>query len=327
MLLRVIITACALAWVVGRIDGKALLDSLGRASPLAFAMAVLLTAMNLVVGSIRWRILLRAYGAPHLVPLSSLVRLNYVGFFYNTCLPGGVGGDLVRGYASRRAFGEGGLASAGAVVLVDRVLGLVGLLLVVAGTSMTFPLPFAEEHHVMLGASLGIVAGFAAIAGIGAGRALAPWLPLPLRRIAERLPRIVIPGAFAWAVALSIVTQSVVALTGHLIASSIAPIIRLRDSMVVVPIAMATTFLPFLLSGTGAREEVFVRLYGPLGVSPSDALASSLLVWLSQVVVALIGGLLPAKEIQSRGESHQISLSKDLVEEPSSPASAVKAHR
>ena len=39
---------------------------------------------------------------------------------------------------------------------------------------------------------------------------------------------------------------------------------------------------------TGAREAGFARLYGPLG-----AVAASLLVWLTQIVVSLVGGVLP----------------------------------
>jgi hypothetical protein len=38
---------------------------------------------------------------------------------------------------------------------------------------------------------------------------------------------------------------------------------------------------------------VFARLYGPLGVAASDAVAASLLVWLTQIVVSLVGGVLP----------------------------------
>ena len=291
--IRLLTTIGAIAWVALRVDVGAVGSALVRVSPLAFVIACASTAMNLVVGSLRWQILLRAYGAPHVPSLGMLVRLNYIGFFYNTCLPGGVGGDVVRGYASRAAFGDEGVTGAGAVVLVDRVLGLVGLLLVVAFTATVFPLPVAESNHVTAIALGGIAVSATAVVAIALGRTLAPRLPAFLRKRAEQLPSIVKWGPFGVAILLSLVTQSVVAWTGHVIVASLAPDVRLTDSLVVVPLAMATAFLPFLVGGTGAREEVFARLYGPLGVAESDAVAASLLVWFTQIVVALVGGFLP----------------------------------
>lgn len=290
---RIGTTLAAIAYVALRVDVRAVGGALLRVSPLAFVVACASTAMNLVVGSVRWRILLRAYGAPHVPPLGTLVRLNYIGFFYNTCLPGGVGGDVVRGYASRAAFGEGGVTGAGAVVLVDRVLGLVGLLLVVAFTATVFPLPVADSNHVTAISLAGIAVSACAVVAIALGRSIAPRLPSALRKYAEQLPAIVHYGPFGVAILLSLVTQSVVAWTGHVIVGSLAPTVALTDSLVVVPLAMATAFLPFLVGGTGAREEVFARLYGPLGVAESDAVAASLLVWFTQIVVALVGGVLP----------------------------------
>lgn len=293
LLLRLGVTGAAVAWVFSKVDLHALGDAIFRVSALAMLVACGSTAMNLVVGSLRWQILLRSYGAPHVPSLSTLVRLNYIGFFYNTCLPGGVGGDVVRGYASRAAFGEDGAAGAGAVVLVDRVLGLVGLLLVVAITGSLFPLEGTDPTHITLVSVGGIGVSALAILGITIGRSLAPYLPGILATYAKRLPRIVQWGPFLVAILLSVVTQSVVAWTGHVIVASLQPHIALTSSMVVVPLAMATTFLPFLVGGTGAREAVFETLYGPLGVPRADAIAAGLLVWFSQVLVAAVGGFLP----------------------------------
>jgi len=299
LVLRIGTTLGALAFVLSRVDVNAVGSALVRVSPLAFLVACISTALNLVVGSVRWRILLRAYGAPHLPSLGTLARLNYIGFFYNTCLPGGVGGDVVRGVASQEAFGESGGMGAGAVVLVDRVLGLVGLLLVVAITATLFPLPGAESAHVTAIALGGVTVSALAVAAIAVGRSLAPKLPIRLAVFAKRLPRIVHWGPFGVAILLSLVTQTGVAWTGHVIVQSLAPTITLMNSLVVVPLAMATTFLPFLVGGTGAREAVFAQLYGPLGVPQADATAAGLLIWFSQISVALIGGVLPLPKKRS----------------------------
>jgi hypothetical protein len=294
LLVRIVLTLAAFAWVLLRAD----LGQVGRAllsiSPLSLAAAAVLTMGNLVVGAARWRVMLSAYGAQHLPPLAELVRLNYIGFFYNTWLPGGVGGDVVRAVASRRAFGPEGTTGAAAVVFVDRVLGLTGLFLVVATTALIRPLEGADDRAVIVGSGLGIGVSIAAIVAIALSRRLAPHLPGRLAEIVGRLPVIVRRGPFVVALLLSIVTQTVVALTGHAIVSALAPSVGLESSLVVVPLAMATAFLPFLVGGTGAREEVFARLYGPLGVPVADAVAASLLVYVTQLIVGLIGAAVPA---------------------------------
>jgi hypothetical protein len=288
---RVAVTAAALGWVLSRVDLSAVGAAMARVPIWTFAVAIALTALNLGVGTLRWQALLAAYGAPYRPTFARLYLLNFVGFFYNLWLPGGVGGDLVRGIASREAFGERGTTGAMAVVLVDRVLGLVGLLLVVGATSLLWPL--AGVGGVLWGSAIGIALAVAAIAAIAIGRALGAFLPAKVRAIAERLPRIERTLPFAFAVALSLVTHSVVAATGHLFIVALAPEVPPSSSFTIVPLAMATAYIPITVGGAGAREAVFQQLYGSVGVSLEDATAVSLLLMATYYVTAAIGGVLP----------------------------------
>jgi uncharacterized membrane protein YbhN (UPF0104 family) len=82
-----------------------------------------------------------------------------------------------------------------------------------------------------------------------------------------------------------------VAVAGWVLLSSLAPI-SLADSLLVVPLAAATAFLPITVGGTGAREAVYVALCGRLFHMPeSDALAASLALWLATLVVGAMGGI------------------------------------
>jgi len=60
-----------------------------------------------------------------------------------------------------------------------------------------------------------------------------------------------------------------------------------------VPIAMATSYLPITAGGAGAREIVFASLYGAIGVPPEDAIAASLLLAMTYYVSAAPAGLIP----------------------------------
>lgn len=309
LVVRIVVTVAAFGWVLWRNDLRLVFDALLSISPLALGGALALMMANLVVGAVRWRVMLAAYGAKHVPPLRELVVLNYIGFFYNTWLPGGVGGDVVRAVASRRAFGDEGTTGAAAVVFVDRVLGLTGLFLLVAVTALIWPLAGASSSLVLLGSVGGIVVSVLAVLAIAMSRRIAPHLPKRLGEIAARVPPIVARGPFFIALLLSLVTQSVVASSGHLIMQALAPGVHLESSLVIVPLAMATAFLPFLVGGTGAREEVFAQLYGGVGVAAETAVAASLLVYVVQLVVGLLGAVLPVPSVE--GATNEKAASPD----------------
>ena len=80
-----------------------------------------------VVGSqyVRWYVLVRALELPF--TLRNAVRLGMVGTFYNTFLPGAIGGDLIKAFFIAKDQ-PGRRAAAVSTVVADRALGLFGLL-------------------------------------------------------------------------------------------------------------------------------------------------------------------------------------------------------
>jgi len=249
-----------------------------------------LVAGNVVAGAIRWRVLLHAYGATTVPSLGRLVYLYFVAFFYNNYLPGAVAGDVGRGVVTREAFGDGGATGALAVVLVERALGLFALFallalgLAIAGGSI-------DAGALWWWTALGVAGSCVLVAAIPIARRLAPHLPGPLARIASRLPELRDRRAFAIAIGLSIVTQALIALAGWILLAALGPI-DLGASLLVVPLAAATTFLPITVGGAGAREAVYVALCGRLfGMPEADALAASLGLWLAHLAVGALGGL------------------------------------
>jgi glycosyltransferase 2 family protein len=106
---------------------KGLLDQ-SPTWPFLAGAAVLLAFTQLCQFS-RWYLLVRAVDLPF--TYRNALRLGLVGFFYNTFLPGSIGGDAVKGFflwkghPTRRAV-------AIATLIIDRLFGLFGLLLFVA---------------------------------------------------------------------------------------------------------------------------------------------------------------------------------------------------
>lgn len=91
----------------------------------ALVAMMLLCAGALAIQYYRWYVLVRALDLPF--TLGAAFRLGLVGTCYNVFLPGAVGGDFVKAYYI--AHGQPGRrAAAVATVVIDRVIGLFGLL-------------------------------------------------------------------------------------------------------------------------------------------------------------------------------------------------------
>jgi hypothetical protein len=122
-------------------------------------------------------------------------------------------------------------------------------------------------------------------------RRIAPALPGRLKTLAKLLPPVRRPAFLLVVLALSVVTHTVVALSGHALVASTAATVALSESLVLVPLALVAMYFP-TVAGLGAREAAFVVLFGSIGVAVADAMAASLGLFGVQLLVALVGGLL-----------------------------------
>jgi uncharacterized membrane protein YbhN (UPF0104 family) len=288
--LRLLGTAGGLAWIALTVDlGKAT-AAIGRIPIVIFVLACALVAANVVAGALRWKVLLRAYGAVRIPPLSRLVYLYFVAFFYNNYLPGAVAGDVGRGVVTHEAFDEEGATGAIAVVFVERAQGLFALFALLA-VGLAIAGGAIDSTALWWWTVLGCAGSCALVGAIPVARRLAPYLPRPLAKIAGRLPALRDRGAFVIALGLSVVTQALIAIAGWQLLAALGPI-DLGASLLVVPLAAATTFLPITVGGAGAREAVYVALMGRLfGWPEADALAASLGLWGAHLVVGGVGGI------------------------------------
>jgi len=110
-------------------------DALSRKPRLAplFA-AFVLNFAGLLVTFLRWYMLVRAQGLPFTIP--NALRLGFIGYFFNTFSPGSIGGDFIKAYFIAREQSRRTVAVA--TVIVDRVIGLWGLMWLAAISGCVF---------------------------------------------------------------------------------------------------------------------------------------------------------------------------------------------
>ncbi len=290
---RIAVTIGAFAYLASRVEPVEVARAWRELSVGAALSALGLVAAGLGLGVLRWRALLVAYGAIDIPSWARLGHLYLVGHFYNTYAPGGVGGDVVRGVASRRAFSDlswAGATSGVAVVFVERVCGVAALLTLAAGAYLLWPIPGVQ--HVGLVAVLGLLAAATAVIGIAVAPRVAPYLPEKLGKPLRALPGLRAVGPFVWALVLSLLIHFLSILAVNAIMQSLFPSVKLTESAVAVPIITASVFFPFTVGGAGIREAAFATLYGAVGVPEAIAYAGSLSIWATQLITAGIGGVI-----------------------------------
>jgi glycosyltransferase 2 family protein len=288
LLLQVVLTVLAFAYIFHKTDVDKVVESF-RSLPLWSVPAGVGTLLVVMfAGAVRWRLLLAAYGARGSMPLWRLFKLQLVGLFYNL-MPGAVGGDVIRGLVSRDAFGD--RVSAGlAVVLVERVMGLIGLMLLVVGVLALHPVTNLElSPWVFAVGALGCVGALVAIA---LARRFAHLLPQVVAKQVRNLPELSNLPAFGMALVVSIGNQALVGVMGHLAIAPLAPQVQLLDSLALAPLAFAAIFFPLTVAGAGTRDQMMIALYGLLGVPSTKAVTASVQILISYLIVSAIGGLL-----------------------------------
>jgi len=118
----------ALGYLVSSTDA----ESFGRAlkgvewSWLSGAVLLYLSSQTLL--ATRWVLLLRVQGVR--ISLFQAVKLTYLGLFYNNMMPGAVGGDLLKGWYITHHSEKGQRVEAAVTVFVDRLVGLMGMMMV-----------------------------------------------------------------------------------------------------------------------------------------------------------------------------------------------------
>src|SRR4029079_8865811 len=109
-----------------------------------------------------------------------------------------------------------------------------------------------------------------------AGRRIGAFLPGRFGHWAASLPVPARPSLLGATLLLAMLSHALVAVTGYLLVTALAPQVTLSESFVLIPLVTVATYFPFAVAGLGVRELAFTFLFGKVGVAAPDATAASL---------------------------------------------------
>jgi glycosyltransferase 2 family protein len=316
-LLRLILTAAMLAWIIRGVDTQQIGGVLARANPAWLALGAGVNLLSVVLASWRWQRVLAGLGV--LKRLPQVTRLVLVGTFFNMFLPSSVGGDVMKMVliAPDTARREVAVSS----VLMDRVIGLAVTIGVGLVAVLLLPRVWAEPAVIatLALAVAAFCAGMVTIFNRGlidlAGR-IAPrriWEragPILLRlheslMVIGRSPRILLETA-----GISVLRQVAICLSVYFAGLGFGLGLPPLAYFATVPIAVAITALPVAINGLGLQDNALIFLLAGVGLGAAEALSLSIFLHLLRNTVGLLGGLLFAL---TRGRASRAPATSDAM--------------
>lgn len=295
--LRVLIGTGLIAFLLWRFDINKILGNLRSLDPLGLVLTAVIYALFIIVSAWRWQLLLDLRGFK--IPFPRTTIVYFISVFFNNFMPATLGGDMTRVMYSM----PGRKADALAVVLVDRIIGFIGLFVFGLGAVLYLTCAYHRSEFLwpMVIGLAGLVVLTALLFSSRVYRSLAPlFARLRWLRIGERISnvhRAMTDFNGAWStilacLALSIVVQGLLALAPFVVLRSMGVgLPGLLPFFLYYPIINVLVMIPLAPNGLGIREYFTVLLFGRTGLSPEYSLTMSLVSTIILFAVSLLGGI------------------------------------
>jgi uncharacterized protein (TIRG00374 family) len=277
---KLAISSCLLYIVLAKTGLSQVFATLASIKLPAFISAIFLYVFAQFISTLRWKLLL-----PDGFRLRKLFSLYMIGAFFNTFLPGIIGGDAVKGFYLYQATGKGSLSVAS--IFMDRYLGFAVLIAICA---VAFPFGYNYLHGSRLEWLLPFIILFFIIGsflffGLRLGRRIKFLSEFHDYFYLYRNQK----GVIAKALILSLFIQFAGILAVYFLALGLGQHIPFLAFLIYLPLIILVSLIPISISGLGVREGAFVIFFGLIGVRPEAATAISLSWFITVSAGSLLG--------------------------------------
>jgi glycosyltransferase 2 family protein len=233
---------------------------------------LVLMGFILLTASVRFQILSFSK-----MPLWQSFKLNLIGLFFNFFVPGGVGGDLVKGFAMKQSTDSTGKAAA-FIVVMDRILGLATMSLLSLLSFFWIPIHLSSSVRVQVLALglLGLFGGIIIFLGLLVSSRvrekvilkLKPWLPSRLQSYIDLFhwkqkektySLTLLVRASLWSLVSQLLSIFFFFYLGVLLLPEIE--VSLSVYFFVIPIGFMLTAIPIVPGGLGIGQAAFLFLF------------------------------------------------------------------
>jgi glycosyltransferase 2 family protein len=298
-LLRLTVAVGLTAYVLWTSDPRAVWTACRDANWSWIAVAVGLVLIDRALMAARWLELLGALTREARPPFLVVLRVFFVSSFVSNFVPS-VAADSYRAYALARANVH--LAESAASVLLDRLLGVLSVVIVAAAA-----LPFAARIGVpggvtlLLAITLGgcLIAGSVVFSETVARVVVAMTKTIPSETLHRGMSLLVDAirrysrhhGALVRVLVMSVLVQLIRVLQAACLGYGLGLAVPFAAYCAFVPIIVLIIQIPITINGLGAAQLAFDRLFVPLGAPAAPVFALSMLFLALGVLGTLPGAV------------------------------------
>lgn len=295
--IKLLITFILLWLILAKLELKEVAVMLQKTDPIQLALAGLLAIIAVILSAYKWQLLLAARGWK--LSITALTKIYFVGLFMNNFLPSSIGGDAMRIYQVGKKINN--TSESAASVILERVLATLGL---------AIPVLFAlVPNRELLGQFFSSIIYFFIFCAALIFIIMKPSIMSPLKSISWKWWQNIIikareigvvissyrakPRAILKVIFYSIIFQLTIVLINYCLVLGMGiEGISLWHCILMVPIISAVSMIPVSINGLGIREGAYILLFGPLGLSTSQAITLSMVFFFIVTVISLFGGLI-----------------------------------
>lgn len=287
-ILKLLISGALLLYLFyfsGVVDIQEVIKTLKQTRLSIFIIVFFICLSTVFISTKRWSLFL-----PKTMKYSRLFSLFFIGSFFNTFLPGLVGGEVIKTFYLYRDMGKGGTSIAS--VFMDRYMGfsaMIGISLIafiggyshIKGTEIVWFIPilcsvFLIANFLLWKINWGKIKGLTAF-----------YLPLMEYKTNR--------GIIYNGLLLSLIVQVIGITEVYLLSLAIGLKVPIIYFFIFVPIINVVSAIPISIAGLGIRETGFAALFNmvftKVGVTSDQAVSISMLIFAVMCLVNLIGGV------------------------------------
>lgn len=275
------------------------LVSLFQSKSLLFLFVALacLAASNLTA-CLQWKMLLEKQGVH--MGYGHLLKLYYVGLFFNNFMPGNVGGDVKKIYDIRMQSGQDTVGAGLTATMFDRLFGLFFITVFALGVGALFFIHDPEQRAFIwpsIWIFLGFCVMFAALCSRRIGNFLAKICAKILpAKIENKINHLFgrfqqFRSAKLWITIsiLSALTQSLRIFVHYFCGIAIGVDLTMSWYFYYIPLVAIVSALPISIGGFGPRELLAQSLFARAGVPGLESVVIQLLAYFVSLVLSLFG--------------------------------------
>lgn len=262
------------------------------------SVLLFITFLNLFICSERWRGILKSQGFK--LSLVEGLKFTFIGLFFNFAIPGGVGGDVVKGYYISKKNPTSRLKAI-MTLAIDRIFGLFSMVMMALFTMIFYSKNVAQTPHLktiflslcFVFISMMIfwsIAFSRRIYNFGLLQKIITFLPF-----SEKLSTIFETisayrnnkKAFFVAVFQSLIAQSISILFFVYLGKVLNFEISISNYFFVVPVGFIITAIPISPAGVGVGQAAFFFLFNLISVDSAEL--GPLGITMQQIILLFFG--------------------------------------